>query len=141
MTVALGGPLAFRWRCENRGPWCGGCGGTWGSRSSTLQSSVLTLKVLNLLQHGLIRSNRAFLNNDLSQLPFDGVVAVVPQVWVLPWKHVLSHVGQGRIEVGTCTLNVPAVMASCLDLNGSRTVCLPLANERRPQLFKPLVMT
>ena len=36
---------------------------------------------LNLLQHGLIRSDRAFLNNDLSQLLsqfFDGVVVVVP---------------------------------------------------------------
>ena len=88
----------------NRGPWRGGRGGTRGSRSRTLQSSILTLKLLNLLQHGLIRSDRAFLNNDLSQLLsqfFDGIVAVVPQVWVLPWVHVLGHVRQGRIEVGT----------------------------------------
>ena len=35
-------------------------------------------------------------------------------------------------------INVPAVTASCLDLKDSHTVCLPLANERRPQLFKDL---
>ena len=40
------------------------------------QPSVLTLKLLNLLQHGLIRSNRACPRNDLSKLLgqlFDGV--------------------------------------------------------------------
>ena len=94
-------PAVLRRRGVAWGPGCRAL----GSSSRTLQSGILTLKLLNLLQHGLIRSGRAFLYDNLSKLLshsqfLDGVVAVVPQVWVLPWKHVLGHVCQGRIEVG-----------------------------------------
>ena len=97
VTVLLGGRLFF-----GKGVWTGVLGAVdaagLGAPALALFSLAFTLKLLNLLQHGLIRSDRAFLNNDLSQLLsqfFDGVVVVVPQVCVL------GHVRQGRIEVGT----------------------------------------